>query len=90
MTRPVEEKSCIVYEGCQFTNLAIPRTEFYTAADGSQQLLYCIQFDDIEQHGMDTFETTTATVRRQYSEFVQLHQALEKVKSFKMNFNFHF
>ncbi|XP_015606328.1 uncharacterized protein LOC107273044 [Cephus cinctus] len=77
----VEEKSCTVYEGSQFTNLAIPWTEFYTAPDGSQQLLYCIQFDDVEQHGVDMFETTTATVRRQYSDFVQLHGSLEEVPS---------
>ncbi|XP_020285125.1 uncharacterized protein LOC109855357 [Pseudomyrmex gracilis] len=76
-----EEKSYIVYEGNQFTNLSIPWTEFHTATDGSQQLYYCIQFDDIEQRGVDLFETTTATVRRQYSDFVQLHMSLEEIPS---------
>lgn len=74
-----EEKSYVVYEGNQYSNLAIPWTEFCTAPDGSQQLLYCIQFDDIEQHGDDLFETTTATTRRQYSDFVQLHGALDEI-----------
>ena len=78
--RQPEEKSYVICEESQFTNLAIPWTEFYTAPDGSQQLLYCIQFDDVEQHGVDTFETTTATVRRQYSDFAQLHASLEEVK----------
>ncbi|XP_011303584.1 uncharacterized protein [Fopius arisanus] len=77
-----EEKSHVFYEGNQFTNLAIPWTEFCTAPDGSQQLLYCIQFDDIEQHGEDLFETTTATTRRQYSDFVQLHGTLEEVPEY--------
>ena len=77
--RQAEEKSYVICEDSQFANLAIPWTEFYTAPDGSQQLLYCIQFDDVEQHGVDTFETTTATVRRQYSDFVQLHSSLEEV-----------
>ncbi|XP_033231162.1 uncharacterized protein LOC117182207 isoform X2 [Belonocnema kinseyi] len=76
-----EEKSYVICEESQFTNLAIPLTEFYTAPDGSQQLLYCIQFDDVEQHGVDTFETTTATVRRQYSDFAQLHASLEEIPS---------
>ncbi|XP_012276298.1 uncharacterized protein LOC105697514 isoform X2 [Orussus abietinus] len=76
-----EEKPYSICEGSQFTNLAIPWTEFYTAPDGSQQLLYCIQFDDVEQHGVDLFEPTTATVRRQYSDFVQLHSNLEEVPS---------
>ncbi|XP_015118262.1 uncharacterized protein LOC107041948 [Diachasma alloeum] len=77
-----EEKSHVFYEGNQFSNLAIPWTEFCTAPDGSQQLLYCIQFDDIEQHGEDLFETTTATTRRQYSDFVQLHTTLEEVPEY--------
>ncbi|KAL6441714.1 hypothetical protein ACFW04_003661 [Cataglyphis niger] len=76
-----EEKSYVIYEGSQFTNLSIPWTEFHTATDGSQQLFYCIQFDDIEQRGVDLFETTTATVRRQYSDFVQLHLSLEEIPS---------
>ncbi|XP_068969846.1 uncharacterized protein [Bombus flavifrons] len=75
----VEEKSYVVYEGSQFTNLSIPWTEFHTALDGSQQLLYCIQFDDIEQRGVDLFETTTATVRRQYRDFAQLHTSLQEI-----------
>lgn len=75
----VEEKSCVVYEGSQFTNLSIPWTEFHTALDGSQQLLYCIQFDDVEQRGVDLFETTTATVRRQYRDFAQLHASLQEM-----------
>lgn len=75
----VEEKSYVVYEGSQFTNLSIPWTEFHTALDGSQQLLYCIQFDDIEQRGVDLFETTTATVRRQYRDFAQLHASLQEI-----------
>lgn len=70
----------MIYEGCPFTNLSIPWTEFHTATDGSQQLFYCIQFDDVEQHGVYLFETTTATVRRQYSDFVQLHLSLEEVR----------
>ncbi|XP_076233287.1 uncharacterized protein LOC143178460 isoform X2 [Calliopsis andreniformis] len=74
-----EEKSYVVYEGNQFTNLLIPWTEFHTAPDGSQQLLYCIQFDDVEQHGVDLFETTTATVRRQYRDFAQLHASLQEI-----------
>lgn len=74
----LEEKSCTVYEG---SHLTIPWTEFHTAPDGSQQLLYCIQFDDIEQHGSHFFETTTATVKRQYSDFAQLHASLEEVPS---------
>ncbi|XP_014468497.1 PREDICTED: uncharacterized protein LOC106741228 [Dinoponera quadriceps] len=74
-----EEKSYVIYEGSQFTNLSIPWTEFHTAADGSQQLFYCIQFDDVEQRGVDLFETTTATVRRQYSDFAQLHLSLEEI-----------
>ncbi|XP_046435732.1 uncharacterized protein LOC124187716 isoform X1 [Neodiprion fabricii] len=74
----LEEKSCTVYEG---SHLTIPWTEFHTAPDGSQQLLYCIQFDDIEQHGSHLFETTTATVKRQYSDFVQLHASLAEVPS---------
>lgn len=78
--RHAEEKSYVIYEGSQFTNLSISWTEFHTAADGSQQLFYCIQFDDVEQRGMDLFETTTATVRRQYSDFVQLHLSLEEVR----------
>ncbi|CAL1677707.1 unnamed protein product [Lasius platythorax] len=77
----VEEKSYVIYEGSQFMNLSIPWTEFHTATDGSQQLLYCIQFDDVEQRGVDLFETTTATVRRQYSDFVQLHLSLEEIPS---------
>lgn len=76
--RQLEEKSCTVYEG---SHLTIPWTEFHTAPDGSQQLLYCIQFDDIEQTGSHFFETTTATVKRQYSDFVQLHASLEEVNS---------
>ncbi|EZA47879.1 uncharacterized protein LOC105286068 [Ooceraea biroi] len=76
-----EEKSYVICEGSQFTNLSIPWTEFHTASDGSQQLFYCIQFDDIEQRGVDLFETTTATVRRQYSDFVQLHLSLEEIPS---------
>ncbi|XP_011631854.1 uncharacterized protein LOC105423696 isoform X1 [Pogonomyrmex barbatus] len=76
-----EEKSYVIYEGSQFTNLSIPWTEFHTATDGSQQLFYCIQFDDVEQRGMDLFETTTATVRRQYTDFVQLHLSLEEIPS---------
>lgn len=77
-----------MYEGNQFINLSIPWTEFHTAPDGSQQLFYCIQFDDIEQHGVDQFESTTATVRRQYSDFVQLHLCLEEVsKSYKFHNN---
>lgn len=75
----VEEKSYVVYEGNQFTNLLIPWTEFHTAPDGSQQLLYCIQFDDVEQRGVDLFETTTATVRRQYCDFAQLHANLQEI-----------
>ncbi|XP_076646057.1 uncharacterized protein LOC143355253 [Halictus rubicundus] len=75
----VEEKSYAVYEGSQFTNLLIPWTEFRTEPDGSQQLLYCIQFDDVEQRGVDLFETTTATVRRQYRDFVQLHASLQEI-----------
>ncbi|CAK9807291.1 hypothetical protein ANTPLA_LOCUS5303 [Anthophora plagiata] len=74
-----EEKSYVVYEDSQFTNLSIPWTEFHTALDGSQQLLYCIQFDDVEQRGVDLFETTTATVRRQYRDFVQLHASLQEI-----------
>ncbi|XP_012258874.2 uncharacterized protein LOC105687643 [Athalia rosae] len=73
-----EEKSCTVYED---SHLAIPWTEFHTAPDGSQQLFYCIQFDDIEQHGSHFFETTTATVKRQYSDFVRLHASLAEVPS---------
>lgn len=76
-----EEKSYVIYEGSQFMNLSIPWTEFHTATDGSQQLFYCIQFDDVEQRGVDLFETTTATVRRQYSDFVQLHLSLEEIPS---------
>ncbi|XP_077276002.1 uncharacterized protein LOC143904893 isoform X1 [Temnothorax americanus] len=76
-----EEKSYVIYEGSQFTNLSIPWTEFHTATDGSQQLYYCIQFDDVEQRGMDLFETTTATVKRQYADFVQLHLSLEEMPS---------
>ncbi|XP_029673239.1 uncharacterized protein LOC115241575 [Formica exsecta] len=76
-----EEKSYVIYEGSQFMNLLIPWTEFHTATDGSQQLFYCIQFDDVEQRGVDLFETTTATVRRQYSDFVQLHLSLEEIPS---------
>ncbi|XP_053978448.1 uncharacterized protein LOC128876266 [Hylaeus volcanicus] len=75
----LEEKSYVVYEGSQFTNLLIPWTEFHTAPDGSQQLLYCIQFDDVEQRGVDLFETTTATVRRQYRDFAQLHACLQEI-----------
>lgn len=75
----MEEKSYVIYEGCQFTNLSIPWTEFHTAPDGSQQLLYCIQFDDVEQRGVDLFETTTATVRRKYSDFAQLHSSMEEI-----------
>ncbi|CAL7935115.1 unnamed protein product [Xylocopa violacea] len=75
----VEEKSCVVYDGSQFTNLSIPWTEFHTALDGSQQLLYCIQFDDVEQRGVDLFVTTTATVRRQYRDFAQLHASLQEI-----------
>ncbi|XP_011173360.1 uncharacterized protein LOC105205638 [Solenopsis invicta] len=76
-----EEKSYVIYEGSQFMNLSIPWTEFHTATDGSQQLYYCIQFDDVEQRGMDLFETTTATVKRQYADFVQLHLSLEEIPS---------
>ncbi|KAH0946146.1 hypothetical protein HN011_001262 [Eciton burchellii] len=76
-----EEKSYVICEGSQFTNLSIPWTEFHTASDGSQQLFYCIQFDDIEQRGVDLFETTTATVRRQYFDFTQLHLNLEEIPS---------
>ncbi|XP_011865104.1 PREDICTED: uncharacterized protein LOC105560531 isoform X1 [Vollenhovia emeryi] len=76
-----EEKSYVIYDGSQFTNLSIPWTEFHTATDGSQQLYYCIQFDDVEQRGMDLFETTTATVKRQYADFVQLHLSLEEMPS---------
>ncbi|XP_031827986.2 uncharacterized protein LOC116424990 [Nomia melanderi] len=75
----MEEKSYAVYEGSQFTNLMIPWTEFRTEPDGSQQLLYCIQFDDVEQRGVDLFETTTATVRRQYRDFAQLHASLQEI-----------
>ena len=75
----LEEKSYVVYEGSQFTNLLIPWTEFHTAPDGSQQLLYCIQFDDVEQRGVDLFETTTATVRRQYRDFAHLHASLQEM-----------
>ncbi|XP_057337718.1 uncharacterized protein LOC130675850 [Microplitis mediator] len=78
---PVEEKS-FTYDGNQFVNLAIPWTEFHTSTDGSQQLLYCIQFDDVEQHGEDLFETTIATVRRQYADFVQLHKSLEELSNY--------
>ncbi|KAL0108912.1 hypothetical protein PUN28_014193 [Cardiocondyla obscurior] len=77
-----EEKSYVIYEGSQFTNLSIPWTEFHTATDGSQQLYYCIQFDDVEQRGVDLFETTTATVKRQYADFVQLHLSLEEIPLF--------
>ncbi|XP_008543904.1 uncharacterized protein LOC103568722 [Microplitis demolitor] len=77
---PVEEKS-FAYDN-QFVNLAIPWTEFHTSTDGSQQLLYCIQFDDVEQHGEDMFETTIATVRRQYADFVQLHKSLEELSNY--------
>ncbi|XP_018046345.1 PREDICTED: uncharacterized protein LOC108685856 isoform X2 [Atta colombica] len=77
----VEEKSYVIYEGNQFMNLSIPWTEFHTATDGSQQLYYCIQFDDVEQRGVDLFETTTATVKRQYADFVQLHISLEEIPS---------
>ncbi|XP_018315690.1 uncharacterized protein [Mycetomoellerius zeteki] len=77
----VEEKSYVIYEGSQFMNLSIPWTEFHTATDGSQQLYYCIQFDDIEQRGVDLFETTTATVKRQYADFVQLHLSLDEISS---------
>ncbi|XP_017759617.1 PREDICTED: uncharacterized protein LOC108550382 [Eufriesea mexicana] len=73
----MDEKSYVI-RGNQFTNLSIPWTEFHTAFDGSQQLLYCIQFDDIEQRGVDLFETTTATVRRQYRDFAQLHASLQE------------
>ncbi|KAI4491090.1 hypothetical protein M0802_010400 [Mischocyttarus mexicanus] len=76
-----EEKSYVIYEGNQFINLCIPWTEFHTTTDGSQQLLYCIQFDDVEQRGVDLFETTTATVKRQHSDFVQLHTSLEEIPS---------
>ncbi|XP_015179248.1 PREDICTED: uncharacterized protein LOC107067863 [Polistes dominula] len=76
-----EEKSYVIYEGNQFINLCIPWTEFHTTIDGSQQLLYCIQFDDVEQRGVDLFETTTATVKRQHSDFVQLHTSLEEIPS---------
>lgn len=78
--RHAEEKSYVIYEGCQFTNLSIPWTEFHTATDGSQQLFYCIQFDDVEQRGVDLFETTIATVKRQHCDFVQLHLSLEEVR----------
>jgi len=71
----------VICEGSQFTNLSIPWTEFHTASDGPQQLFYCIQFDDIEQRGVDLFETTTATVRRQYFDFTRLHLNLEEVRS---------
>ncbi|XP_018403683.1 PREDICTED: uncharacterized protein LOC108780463 [Cyphomyrmex costatus] len=77
----VEEKSYVIYVGSQFMNLSIPWTEFHTATDGSQQLYYCIQFDDVEQRGVDLFETTTATVKRQYADFVQLHLSLEEIPS---------
>ncbi|XP_046828613.1 uncharacterized protein LOC124428518 [Vespa crabro] len=76
-----EEKSYVICEVNQFINLCIPWTEFHTTADGSQQLLYCIQFDDVEQRGVDLFETTTATVKRQHSDFVQLHNSLEEIPS---------
>lgn len=76
-----EEKSYMIYEGSQFMNLCIPWTEFHTTVDGSQQLLYCIQFDDVEQRGVDLFETTTATVKRQHSDFVHLHNSLEEIPS---------
>lgn len=76
-----EEKSYVIYEGNQFINLCIPWTEFHTTIDGSQQLLYCIQFDDVEQRGVDLFETTTATVKRQHSDFLQLHTSLEEIPS---------
>ncbi|XP_014603463.1 PREDICTED: uncharacterized protein LOC106786510 [Polistes canadensis] len=76
-----EDKSYVIYEGNQFINLCIPWTEFHTTIDGSQQLLYCIQFDDVEQRGVDLFETTTATVKRQHSDFVQLHTSLEEIPS---------
>ncbi|XP_034937887.1 uncharacterized protein [Chelonus insularis] len=79
---PVEEKFYTLCDNNQFVNLAIPWTEFTTSADGSQQLLYCIQFDDVEQHGEDMFETTTATVRRQYADFVQLHKSLEELPNY--------
>ena len=59
-------------------NLSIPWTEFHTATDGSQQLYYCIQFDDVEQHGVDLFETTI--IKRQHADFVQLHISLEEVR----------
>lgn len=78
--RRTEEKSYVICEANQFINLCIPWTEFHTTADGSQQLLYCIQFDDVEQRGVDLFETTTATVKRQHSDFVQLHNSLEEVR----------
>ncbi|CAD6236422.1 GSCOCG00008174001-RA-CDS [Cotesia congregata] len=78
---PVEEKT-FTYDCNQFFNLVIPWTEFHTSTDGSQQLLYCIQFDDVEQHGEDMFETTTATVRRQYVDFVQLHKSLEELPNY--------
>lgn len=62
-----------------FTNISIPRIESYFSAEGSQQILYCIQFDDVEQRGVYTFETTCTTTRRRYSDFVQLHASLEEV-----------
>ncbi|KOX71962.1 hypothetical protein WN51_03239 [Melipona quadrifasciata] len=75
----VEERSYVLFEGSQFRNLSIPWTEFHTALDGSQQLFYCIQFDAIEQLGVNLFETTSDTVRRQYRDFAQLHTSLQEI-----------
>lgn len=83
-TSPIQNED-LSYEFCersQFLNLAITKTECYTAVDGSQQILYCIQFDDIEQNGECTFEKTTTIVKKQYSDFVKLHSnLLDLIKS---------
>ncbi|XP_051155993.1 uncharacterized protein LOC127278344 [Leptopilina boulardi] len=74
----VEEKFGFCDLESPFTNISIPRIESYFSAEGSQQILYCIQFDDVEQRGVYTFETTCTTTRRRYSDFVQLHASLEE------------
>lgn len=79
LRRQVEEKFGFCDLESPFTNISIPRIESYFSAEGSQQILYCIQFDDVEQRGVYTFETTCTTTRRRYSDFVQLHASLEEV-----------
>ncbi|XP_044009576.1 uncharacterized protein LOC122853279 [Aphidius gifuensis] len=83
-TSPIQNEE-LTYEFCersQFLNLAITKTEIYTAIDGSQQILYCIQFDDIEQNGECTFEKTTTIVKKNYSDFVKLHSnILDQIKN---------